>query len=69
MRQAVRNYLVFLWRSARIAFVGDWRYYLWMGILTVLCLLWLNAYLKQFVHGLYVTGMTPQDTSSLMPVT
>jgi Fe-S-cluster-containing dehydrogenase component len=28
----------------RIAFVGDWRYYTWMGLLTVLCLLGLNAY-------------------------
>lgn len=60
MRQAIRNYLVFLARSARIAFVGDWRYYLWMGILTVFVLLGLNAYLKQFVSGLYVTGMSDE---------
>lgn len=60
MKQAIRNYLVFLGRSARIAFVGDWRYYLWMGVLTILCLLGLNAYLKQFVHGLYVTGMSDE---------
>jgi Ni/Fe-hydrogenase subunit HybB-like protein len=60
MRQAIRNYLVFLSRSARIAFVGDWRYYLWVGALTMVCLLGLNAYLKQFVHGLYVTGMSDE---------
>jgi len=60
MRKAIRNYLVFLWRSAQVAFVGDWRYYLWMGLLTVLCLLGLNAYAKQFVHGLYVTGMSDE---------
>jgi Ni/Fe-hydrogenase subunit HybB-like protein len=60
MKQAIRNYLVFLGRSARLAFIGDWRYYLWMGILTVICLLGLNAYLKQFVHGLYVTGMSDE---------
>ena len=60
MRQAVRNYLVFLWRSGRLAFVGDWRYYTWMGVLTVFCLLGLNAYAKQFAHGLIVTGMSDE---------
>ena len=60
MITAVRNYLVFLGRCGRVAFAGDWRYYLWMGILTVFCLLGLNAYLKQFVHGLYVTGMSDE---------
>jgi Ni/Fe-hydrogenase subunit HybB-like protein len=60
MRQAVRNYLVFLWRSGRLAFEGDWRYYTWMGGLTVLCLLGLNAYAKQFANGLIVTGMSDE---------
>lgn len=60
MTQAIRNYGVFLWRCARIAFVGDWRYYTWMGLLTVICLLGLNAYAKQFVHGLVVTGMSDE---------
>jgi Ni/Fe-hydrogenase subunit HybB-like protein len=60
MRQAVRNYLVFLSRSARIAFVGDWRYYTWMGMLTVFCLLGLNAYARQFAYGLVVTGMSDE---------
>lgn len=60
MRTAIRNYLVFLWRCGRIAFVGDWRYYTWMGVLTVICLLGLNAYAKQFVHGLVVTGMSDE---------
>jgi molybdopterin-containing oxidoreductase family membrane subunit len=60
MRRAIRNYLVFLWRSAGLALVGDWRYYLWMGTLTVVCLLGLNAYAKQFVHGLVVTGMSDE---------
>jgi len=57
---AVRNYFVFLGRCARIAFVGDWRYYAWMSALTVLCLLGLNAYCRQFAHGLVVTGMCDQ---------
>jgi molybdopterin-containing oxidoreductase family membrane subunit len=60
MRQAVRNYLIFLARSARVAFLGDWRYYSWMGVLSVFVLLGLNAYARQVVHGLYVTGMSDE---------
>jgi molybdopterin-containing oxidoreductase family membrane subunit len=60
MRQAIRHYLVFLGRCGRVALVGDWRYYAWMGVLTVFCLLGLNAYAKQFVHGLVVTGMSDE---------
>ena len=33
MITATRNYLRFLWRCARIAFVGDWRYYASYGYL------------------------------------
>ena len=60
MKTAVRNYLVFLSRCGRLAFVGDWRYYAWMGFLTAICLLGLNAYAKQFVHGLVTTGMSDE---------
>ena len=60
MITAIRNYYVFLRRSAGIAFVGDWRYYTWMGLLTVLCLAGINAYCRQFAHGLVVTGMCDQ---------
>jgi len=60
MRAMVRGYLIFLSRCLGIAFVGDWRYYLWMGVLTTLCLLGLNAYAKQLVHGLVATGMSDQ---------
>jgi len=60
MRQGIRNYGVFLSRCGRIAFVGDWRYYAWMGALTILCLLGLNAYARQFVHGLVTTGMSDE---------
>ena len=60
MIRMVKGYLTFLHRSASLAFVGDWRYYLWVGFLTVLCLLGLNAYAKQFVQGLVITGMTDQ---------
>jgi molybdopterin-containing oxidoreductase family membrane subunit len=60
MITAARNYLRFLTRCARIAFVGDWRYYSWMGILSVFCLLGLNAYCKQFAYGLITTGMSDE---------
>jgi Ni/Fe-hydrogenase subunit HybB-like protein len=60
MIRATRNYLFFLWRCARIAFVGDWRYYAWMGLLTIITLLGLNAYCKQLVNGLIVTGMSDE---------
>jgi len=60
MIQAAKNYFRFLSRCAKIAFVGDWRYYAWMGFLTIIVLLGLNAYAKQLVHGLITTGMTDQ---------
>jgi len=60
MIRAAKDYLTFLWRCGRIAFVGDWRYYAWMGGLTVFCLLGLHAYCIQFVHGLIVTGMSDE---------
>jgi Ni/Fe-hydrogenase subunit HybB-like protein len=60
MMRACQNYFTFLGRCARIAFVGDARYYAWMGCLTVIVLLGLNAYAKQIVHGLIVTGMSDQ---------
>jgi len=56
----VKEYGRFLWRCFRLSFVGDWRYHIWMALLTVACLLGLNAYAKQFVHGLATTGMTDQ---------
>ncbi len=56
----MKNYLTFLRRCIRLAFVGDWRYYAWLGALTLVCLLGLNAYAKQFVQGLSATGMSDQ---------
>ncbi|MCF7764232.1 MAG: polysulfide reductase NrfD [Verrucomicrobia bacterium] len=58
--RAIRNYLVFLGRSLGLALSGDWRYYLWIGFLFFWCLLGLNAYAKQYVHGLAITGMSDQ---------
>lgn len=56
----MRRYLTFLWQCLRISFVGDWRYYTWMTLLTVLSLLGLHAWCTQLVNGLVTTGMTDQ---------
>jgi len=60
MIAATRSYFRFLRRCTRVAFVGDWRYYAWMGVLTIIVLLGLNAYCKQFVSGLITTGMSDE---------
>lgn len=60
MLTAIRNYLRFIYRCVCLIFEGDWRYYLWVGLLMAGCLLGLNAYAKQFVHGLIVTNMSDQ---------
>ncbi|MBI4349938.1 MAG: polysulfide reductase NrfD [Elusimicrobia bacterium] len=41
-------------------FEGGWRYFAWTLLLALLSLAGLNAYCKQFVHGLVTTGMTDQ---------
>jgi len=56
----MRRYLSFLWECFRISFAGDWRYYAWMTVLTILSLIGLHAYAKQLVAGLVATGMTDQ---------
>ena len=56
----MREYVRFLLRCFRLSFHGDWRYYSWMFALTVLALIGLNAFAKQFVGGLGTTGMTDQ---------
>jgi Ni/Fe-hydrogenase subunit HybB-like protein len=60
MMRGARNYITFLYRCVRIAFVGDWRYYAWTGALGIFVLLGLNAYCKQYAHGLITTGMSDQ---------
>ncbi|MDP6987504.1 MAG: polysulfide reductase NrfD [Phycisphaerales bacterium] len=54
------GYLRFLYRCFRVSFVGDWRYKLWMLLLTIVALIGVNAWCRQFVHGLIATGMTDQ---------
>lgn len=60
MSTLVKNYSRFLWRSARIATEGDWRYYAWLGLLFAVSLLGLNAYARQLASGLGSTAMTDQ---------
>ena len=60
MSQPAPNFLAFLLRCGQLACQGDWRYYAWTGALAALCLVGLNAYAKQFVHGLLTTDMTDQ---------
>ena len=56
----LRDYFYFLYRCFLISFKGSRAFYIWMMILTCLILIGLNAYCKQLVHGLYLTGMTDQ---------
>lgn len=56
----MKQYFTFLVRCFRLSFVGDCRYYAWMLGLSIVVLLGLNAYCKQFVTGLATTGMTDQ---------
>ncbi len=60
MITAARNYGKFLWRCARVTTEGDWRYYAWIGLLFAVTLVGVNAYCKQLVHGLLVTGMSDE---------
>ncbi len=54
----LRDYLYFLWRCFILSFNGTPMFYGWMTVLTCLTLIGLNAYCKQLVHGLMMTGMT-----------
>jgi molybdopterin-containing oxidoreductase family membrane subunit len=52
------HYATFLYRCFRLSFVGPAIYYMWMFALSVVALVGLNAYCKQLVHGMGVTGMS-----------
>ena len=51
------TYLRFLWRVFRLAFLGSWRFYAWMAVLTAIALVGLNAWGEQLLNGMRVTGM------------
>ena len=52
------HYATFLYRCFRLSFVGPAIYYVWMFALSAVALVGLNAYCKQVVHGMGVTGMS-----------
>ena len=56
----VRQYLQFLFKIWCLSWEGSWRFYLWMGFLTVISLIGVHAWAEQFVQGLQTTGMTDQ---------
>ena len=56
----VRQYIQFLIKIWWLSWEGSWRFYLWMGALSLLSLIGVNAWAEQFVNGLQTTGMTNQ---------
>ena len=56
----MKDYLIFLLRVWRVSFQGSAKFYAWMTLLTVVSLVGLNAWARQFVVGLETTGMTNQ---------
>ncbi len=56
----MKKYMLFLWDCFRLSFVGDWRYYLWMAVLTAIALVGFHAYCLQFAQGLVTSGMSDQ---------
>ena len=60
MTTAIRNYLVFLRRCAQSPLSATGGITRGWARLSVICLLGLNAYCKQFVDGLIVTGMSDE---------
>jgi len=57
--------VAFLLKAGLASLKGSRRYYAWMVFLFVLFLFGLNAYSKQLVRGLYITGMSEQVTWGL----
>jgi len=56
----IRNYPSFLWNALGVATDGNLFFYTWMTVLTCICLVGVNAWAHQMVHGLGVTAMTDQ---------
>jgi len=56
----MRDYLKFLYRVWRLSFQGSWKFYVWMTLCSVVSLIGLNAYAKQFVDGFSTTGLVDQ---------
>jgi molybdopterin-containing oxidoreductase family membrane subunit len=50
----------FFWTSFKRLFQGDWRYWLWMGVLALITIAGVIGYVSQLRNGLMVTGMSDQ---------
>lgn len=60
MIRCTQNYCAFLGHCFLAAFSGGRTFYGWVLVLTVLSLIGLNAYCKQLVDGLGITGLSDQ---------
>lgn len=56
----IKDYLAFLIRAVRLSFTGSPAFYAWMTLLTIITVIGGNAYVRQLVEGLAVTGMTDE---------
>jgi molybdopterin-containing oxidoreductase family membrane subunit len=56
MTYIVKNFFIAL----RQAFIGDKKYYLWLGFLSIFIILGLSAYVDQLRRGLIITAMRDQ---------
>jgi Ni/Fe-hydrogenase subunit HybB-like protein len=52
------SYFRFLRRAIVLAFVGTWRFYTWMIVLTAIALVGLHAWGNQLQHGMQVTDLS-----------
>jgi len=62
----IRDFIIFLWRIYRLSFKGSKIFYAWMCFLTILALVGVHSYTRQFAHGLAITGMTNQVSWGLV---
>ncbi len=56
----IRQYFQFLVKIWCLSWEGSWRFYLWMGFLSLISLIGVHAWAEQLVEGLQTTGMTNQ---------
>src|SRR5210317_1435051 len=56
----IRDFIIFQWRIYRLSFQGSKLFYTWMSFLTFLTFVGAYCYVRQFSHGLVLTGMTDQ---------
>lgn len=54
----VLDYPRFLGRLLWMSTDGSWRFYTWMTVLTAICLVGANAWARQLVEGMALTGMS-----------